>query len=75
MNNRLTHLRAPTAGGQYHWVSEFAPTKYQKILSYYAGWLAVLSWQACTASGGFFVGGIIQSMAQLSHANYNATDW
>ncbi|KAI9866914.1 MAG: hypothetical protein M1823_009143, partial [Watsoniomyces obsoletus] len=25
---------APTAGGQYHWVSEFAPEKYQKILSY-----------------------------------------
>lgn len=29
--------RAPTAGGQYHWVSEFAPRKYQKILSYTSG--------------------------------------
>jgi choline transport protein len=28
---------APTAGGQYHWVSEFAPEKYQKILSYLSG--------------------------------------
>lgn len=28
---------APTSGGQYHWVSEFAPKKYQKFLSYAAG--------------------------------------
>ena len=28
---------APTAGGQYHWVSEFAPRKYQKVLSYISG--------------------------------------
>ncbi|RMZ79177.1 hypothetical protein DV738_g3462, partial [Chaetothyriales sp. CBS 135597] len=28
---------APTAGGQYHWVSEFAPRKYQKLLSYVSG--------------------------------------
>lgn len=28
---------SPTAGGQYHWVSEFAPRKYQKILSYISG--------------------------------------
>lgn len=28
---------APIAGAQYHWVSEFAPEKYQKILSYMTG--------------------------------------
>jgi choline transport protein len=28
---------APTSGGQYHWVSEFAPGKYQKVLSYTSG--------------------------------------
>jgi len=33
---------APTAGGQYHWVSEFAPKQYQKFLSYLVGWLCVL---------------------------------
>ena len=31
---------APTAGGQYHWVSEFASRQYQKILSYTSGWLS-----------------------------------
>lgn len=29
--------RAPTSGGQYHWVSEFAPPQYQKSLSYLTG--------------------------------------
>jgi amino acid transporter len=28
---------APTSGGQYHWVSEFAPENYQKFFSYAAG--------------------------------------
>jgi hypothetical protein len=29
--------RAPTSGGQYHWVSEFAPPSLQKFLSYVTG--------------------------------------
>lgn len=29
--------RAPISGGQYHWVSEFAPPRYQKFLSYMTG--------------------------------------
>ena len=28
---------APISAGQYHWVSEFAPPKYQKFLSYFTG--------------------------------------
>ncbi|KAK6376338.1 hypothetical protein LTS17_006933 [Exophiala oligosperma] len=28
---------SPTAGGQYHWVSEFAPKRMRKVLSYYSG--------------------------------------
>ncbi|KAK4556671.1 hypothetical protein LTR86_006242 [Recurvomyces mirabilis] len=37
---------SPTAGGQYHWVSEFAPSAYQKPLSYAVGWLCALGWQS-----------------------------
>jgi hypothetical protein len=29
--------RAPTSGGQYHWVSEFSPRSCQKFLSYVTG--------------------------------------
>lgn len=53
---------APTAGGQYHWVSEFAPPRWQKSLSYVTGWMSTLSWQAGTASGPYLVGTMIQSM-------------
>ena len=28
---------APTSGGQYHWVSEFAPREHQRFLSYVVG--------------------------------------
>jgi choline transport protein len=37
-----TH-RAPTSGGQYHWVSEFAPKEHQKFLSYVVGMSAPAS--------------------------------
>jgi choline transport protein len=53
---------APTSGGQYHWVSEFAPRKYQKFLSYMSGWMATTSWQAGTAGAVFLVGTIIQGI-------------
>ena len=33
----LRTCRAPTSGGQYHWVSEIAPNKHQKFLSYIVG--------------------------------------
>lgn len=40
---------APTSGGQYHWVSEFSPPKWQKVLSYSSGWMSTLGWLAGTA--------------------------
>ncbi|KAG9784595.1 hypothetical protein KCU88_g2727, partial [Aureobasidium melanogenum] len=32
----------PTAGGQYHWVSELSPKSTQKFLSYIVGWLGAM---------------------------------
>jgi hypothetical protein len=37
--HELTKYRAPTSGGQYHWVSEFAPRKFQRLMSYMTGWV------------------------------------
>jgi hypothetical protein len=31
--------------GQYHWVSELAPPRIQKELSYAVGWLTAMGWQ------------------------------
>ncbi|PSN74810.1 amino acid permease 2 [Corynespora cassiicola Philippines] len=66
---------APTAGGQYHWVSEFAPPKYQKGMSYFIGWMSTLSWQAGTASGPFLVGTLIQASAIVAYPDYAPTNW
>ncbi|KAK5133377.1 hypothetical protein LTR08_007811 [Meristemomyces frigidus] len=58
-----------------HWVSEFAPPKYQKLLSYFTGWMSALSWQAGTASGPFLVGTMIQAMIYINDPSYSGTNW
>ncbi|KAK8211536.1 hypothetical protein M8818_003189 [Zalaria obscura] len=66
---------APTAGGQYHWVSEFAPRKYQKQLSYVVGWLCVIGWQVSVASVGFLAGTQIQGLLVLNYPWYVFERW
>jgi len=66
---------APTSGGQYHWVSEFAPKSMQKYLSYVVGWVSALGWQAGTASTAFLTGTMIQGLIVLNNPNYNPTRW
>ena len=66
---------APISGGQYHWVSEFAPPRHQKWLSYMTGWMSTLSWQAGTASGSFLTGAMIQALIVINHADYQPTDF
>ncbi|KAE8377728.1 amino acid/polyamine transporter I [Aspergillus bertholletiae] len=69
--------RAPTAGGQYHWVSEYAPSSCQRFLSYITGWLSVLGWQAAFASVCFLTGTLIQGLLvtvySVPTANYTYT--
>lgn len=66
---------APTAGGQYHWVSEFSPPSLQKPLSFFVGWMSTLSWQAGTASGPFLVGTLIQASAITMYPDYAPEKW
>ncbi|KAJ4404122.1 hypothetical protein N0V91_006023 [Didymella pomorum] len=70
-----TVLTAPTSGGQYHWVSEFAPKKYQKFLSYIVGWLCVLGWQTGIASIAYLAGGQIQGLVILNSGTYVPERW
>jgi amino acid transporter len=58
---------APTAGGQYHWVSEFAPASAQKFLSYVTGWVCVLGWQTGVTSVAFLVASQIQSLMVINN--------
>ncbi|KAL9000493.1 MAG: hypothetical protein Q9169_000786 [Polycauliona sp. 2 TL-2023] len=66
---------APTAGGQYHWVSEFAPPQYQKFMSYIVGWICMTGWQAGLLSVGFLTGTIIQGLIIMNNATYTAERW
>ncbi|EME81434.1 uncharacterized protein MYCFIDRAFT_38444 [Pseudocercospora fijiensis CIRAD86] len=66
---------APTAGGQYHWVSEFAPPQYQKIMSYASGWMSTLGWLASVASSTYVVTTQIEAMIQVTNPEYAFARW
>ncbi|KAJ3498429.1 hypothetical protein NLG97_g1133 [Lecanicillium saksenae] len=66
---------APTSGGQYHWVSEFAPPKHQKLISYLIGWMCVLGWQTSCASSAFIAGTQIQGLIVLNYPDYEPQNW
>lgn len=66
---------APTSGGQYHWVSEFAPRSQQKFLSYIVGWLAALGWQALIATTAYSAAVLILLMVSIYHPGYVEQRW
>jgi len=66
---------APTSGGQYHWVSEFAPAGTQRYLSYMVGWLCFTGWQSAITGIGFLVGTIIQGLIKLNNEDYVYERW
>ena len=66
---------APTSGGQYHWVSEFAPRRYQKFLSYFSGWMATTSWQADVAGASYLIGTLIQATIAAYNPSYVPKRW
>jgi choline transport protein len=67
--------RAPTTGGQYHWVSEFAPPSLQKFLSYIVGWLCVLGWQVGNVAIGFLAANQISALMILNNESYVPQRW
>lgn len=73
--NNNVYNRAPTSGGQYHWVSEFAPPKHQKFLSYLMGWLSVLGWQVACASTAYISGTTIQGLVVINYPGYVYENW
>ncbi|KAL9630598.1 MAG: hypothetical protein Q9204_004641 [Flavoplaca sp. TL-2023a] len=62
---------APTAGGQYHWVSEFAPKSVEKPLSYIVGWLALLGWVTGCPSAAQLTSTLVQGLILLKDENAN----
>jgi choline transport protein len=67
--------RSPTAAGQYNWVSEFGPPKYQRFLSYSTGWLCAIGYHTFLASVCFMVGTIIQGLIIINNESYVFQAW
>ncbi|KAM0699617.1 hypothetical protein Q7P36_000620 [Cladosporium allicinum] len=66
---------APTSGGQYHWVSEFSPPAWQKVLSYSSGWMSTLGWLAGTAGSTQVLAYQIEAMVQVYNPDFFCTGW
>ena len=66
---------APTSGGQYHWVSMLAPSRYSVFLSWITGWSAVLGWIANLTTGVWFSGTMIQGLLVLNYPSYIYERW
>src|SRR5438876_758744 len=62
-------------GGQYHWISEFAPRSQQKVLSFVVGWLCTLGWQSGVAIGSFLAAIEIQGLVVLNNDSYVYERW
>ncbi|TKA83850.1 hypothetical protein B0A55_00119 [Friedmanniomyces simplex] len=54
---------------------EFAPPRFQQVLSYASGWLSALSWQAGNASGLFLCANLIQSLIAIKSPAYAEPAW
>lgn len=66
---------SPTAGGQYHWVSEFAPAGWQKEASYAAGWMSSLGWIASLAGGTYVCADLVQVAVNLVWVDFVMSAW
>lgn len=66
---------APAAGGQSHWVSELAPPKYQRFLSYCSGWMTSIAWQSIIAVDCYIIADIIQALIVVNNPGYAPTRW
>lgn len=66
---------SPTAAGQYSWVSEFGPPRFQRMLSYLTGWLCATGWNTFLTSVAFMVGTIIQGLIALNDVDYGFEAW
>ncbi|KAK5170961.1 uncharacterized protein LTR77_004105 [Saxophila tyrrhenica] len=66
---------APTAGGQYHWVSELASPNWQKGLSYSVGWLISIGWQTFLCGVAYSTAGLIIGLIKLNNDTYQIQSW
>ncbi|KAB8297776.1 hypothetical protein EYC80_001576 [Monilinia laxa] len=65
----------PLAGGLFNWVVILSPPWCKKFLSYFAGWLTVICWQAFVAETCYTVASLIQGLIILNFPDYDPKLW
>ncbi|KXL46460.1 MAG: hypothetical protein FE78DRAFT_70127, partial [Acidomyces sp. 'richmondensis'] len=66
---------APTSSSHCHWVSELAPRRAQRSLSYCTGWLAWVGWQGVVAVDCLIISEIVQMLIALNIPSYVPQHW
>jgi choline transport protein len=66
---------APTSGGQYHWVSEFAPPRLQRYVSYAAGWTSAMGWLVGAAGGYYIMQTLLEALIEVYLPDYSFSNW
>ena len=61
--------------GQYHWVSEIAPPKLQKQVSYAVGWLSMLGWQVAMPAVAYIFASQILALIAVCNPSYIPAGW
>ncbi|CAD6573229.1 MAG: hypothetical protein ASARMPREDX12_005912 [Alectoria sarmentosa] len=65
----------PLAGGPFNWVAILSPPWCKKFLSYLAGWLTVITWQAFVAGTTYVTGTLVQGLLILNYPSYDYQRW
>ncbi|MCJ1474037.1 hypothetical protein MMC13_002695 [Lambiella insularis] len=65
----------PLSGGPFNWVAILSPTWCRKFLSYMAGWLTIIAWQAFVAAVNFTCASLIQGLIILTRPDYDPQLW
>lgn len=56
-------------------VAILSPPWCSKFLSYFTGWMSIISWHGAFASASFLGGSMIQGLATLNYSNYKHERW
>ncbi|KAK5704490.1 hypothetical protein LTR17_021841 [Elasticomyces elasticus] len=64
--------RWTASAGQYFWIAQMAPRVFRKALSFFSGWMLVLSWQLLVTAGVMIIGNGAAALVMLhTGTNYS----
>jgi amino acid transporter len=65
----------PLGGGQYRFVSAFAPRRHERLLSYVSGWICSVGWQTRFTAHCYIIANMGQALIDLSAKPTGTSTW